>query len=161
GRDHPLTATTVDNLGLLMLGDARFAEAESLFQRARLARERALGPDDPSVATSWEHLGQLRIETGSGDPRVPLERALEIRIRALGPEHPTVVETRAALGKADIEIGEFAAGRLLLRDALPAYERLGGSPTTTANILYELARAENALDNRSEAERLARRALAI
>ena len=64
------------------LMNAKYDEAEPLFQRALAIREKALGPDHPNVALSLENYAALLRETGRGAEANKLEaRAKAIRAR--------------------------------------------------------------------------------
>lgn len=67
----------------------RFAEAEPLFAHALEIKEKLLGPDHPSTATSLNNLAELYESQGKYNQAVPLyKRALKIRENVLGPDHP-------------------------------------------------------------------------
>src|SRR5260370_773531 len=59
GTNHPLVATSLNNLAELYRAQGRYAEAETLYQRALAVREKALGLDHPNVAQSLNNLAEL------------------------------------------------------------------------------------------------------
>jgi tetratricopeptide (TPR) repeat protein len=84
GPEHPDTATSLDNLVLMLQGD--FAGARPLLDRALAIREKALGPEHPDTATSLDNLAFLLQAQGDLAAARPLyERALAIREKTLGP----------------------------------------------------------------------------
>ena len=52
GGDNPTTAILLTNLGKLYQSLGRYADAEPLYKRALVLREKALGPDHSNVAAS-------------------------------------------------------------------------------------------------------------
>jgi tetratricopeptide (TPR) repeat protein len=69
-----------------------------LYERALGVFEKALGPDNPDVATCLGHLGQLHMSAGAHDRARPLfERSLAILEKTLGPEHQLVSSPLVAL----------------------------------------------------------------
>ena len=84
----PTTATSLNNLALLLQAQGDLAGARPLFERALAIREKALGPEHPDTATSLNNLAPLLQAQGDLAGARPLfERALAIREKALGPEH--------------------------------------------------------------------------
>jgi tetratricopeptide (TPR) repeat protein len=59
GPDHPLVATSLNNLAGLYNNQGRYAEAEPLYKRALAIQEKALGPEHSSVATTMNNLAEL------------------------------------------------------------------------------------------------------
>ena len=89
GPEHPDTATSLNNLAVLLQDQGDLAGARPLYERALAIREKALGPEHPDTATSLNNLARLLQAQGDLAGARPLcERALAIREKALGPEHP-------------------------------------------------------------------------
>lgn len=63
GLDHPDNAFILNDLGLLYAGEGKYSDAESLYQRALVIREKALGPEHPDLATSFESYAALLRDT--------------------------------------------------------------------------------------------------
>jgi tetratricopeptide (TPR) repeat protein len=62
-----------------------YAKAEPLYQRSLAIREKALGPEHPSTATSLNNLALLYDSMGDYAKAEPLyQRSLAIREKALG-----------------------------------------------------------------------------
>jgi tetratricopeptide (TPR) repeat protein len=81
---------SLNNLGLLLKTQGDFAGARPLFERALAIREKALGSEHPSTATSLNNLASLLKDQGDlAGARLLYERALAIREKALGSEHPS------------------------------------------------------------------------
>ncbi|MFQ5915996.1 MAG: tetratricopeptide repeat protein [Nitrospinota bacterium] len=62
----------------------KYGEAEPLFKRALAIREKALGPEHPSVAQSLENYAALLRKTGRGTEAANMETRAKA-IRAYGP----------------------------------------------------------------------------
>src|SRR2546430_1502444 len=74
------------------------ARAESLWRRALMIQERALGPEHPNVAVTLHSLAGLYLAKGEyGRVEPLLRRTLAIEEKALGPEHPHVATTLHSL----------------------------------------------------------------
>ncbi|ABX07894.1 Tetratricopeptide TPR_2 repeat protein (plasmid) [Herpetosiphon aurantiacus DSM 785] len=56
GAEHPDTATSVNNLAVVLKRQGRYAEAQRLFERALAIREAVLGAEHPATATSVNNL---------------------------------------------------------------------------------------------------------
>ena len=83
-------ATTLNDQGLGLYQQGRYAEAEPPYKRALAIREQALGPEHPEVANSLSSLAALHRAQGRYGEAEPLfKRALAIYEKALGPDHPS------------------------------------------------------------------------
>lgn len=51
GLDHPLTAFSLNNLGLLLMNRQEYDSAQPLFEQALAIYEQQLGLDDPATRT--------------------------------------------------------------------------------------------------------------
>ena len=86
------TAMTLTLLAQLYREQGDYGQAEPLFQRALAIREKALGTEDPDVATGLNNLAALYEDQEKYAEAEPLFlRALAIQEKAVGPEHPNVV----------------------------------------------------------------------
>lgn len=112
GREHPVTASAYNNVGLMqkLLGD--FIEARKHYDMAMRIYGRVVGRDHASYAMTLHNLGalnksQVHFDTSlKATERLSLvEKALEyleeawaIRTAELGDEHPHTVATRSSYG---------------------------------------------------------------
>lgn len=60
GPEHPLVATSLNNLAAPYDDQGQYAQAEPLYQRALAILEKALGPEHPAEAASLENAAMLR-----------------------------------------------------------------------------------------------------
>jgi tetratricopeptide (TPR) repeat protein len=83
GKDHPLTATNLNNLAGLYDSQGKYAEAEPLYKRALTIFEAALGPEQPNVAIVLDNYAVLLRKMKREEEAAKLEaRAREIRAKA-------------------------------------------------------------------------------
>jgi tetratricopeptide (TPR) repeat protein len=163
GPDHPDTATSLNNLALLLRAQGDFAAARPLYERTLAIVEKALGPDHPDTATRLNNLASLLYAQGDFTAaRSLFERALSIFEKALGPDHP---DTGTSFNNLPLLLqaqGDFAAARPLFERALAISEKaLGPDHPDTATSLGNLARLLQAQGEFAAARPLYERALAI
>ena len=163
GPEHPDTATSLNNLALLLRDQGDLAAARPLFERALAIREKALGPEHPDTATSLNNLAWLLQDQGDLAAARPLfERALAICEKALGPEHPDTAMSLDNLAWLLQEQGDLAAARPLYERALAIREKaLGPEHPDTATSLNNLALLLRDQGDLAAARPLFERALAI
>jgi len=107
--DHPDTATSLVNVGSVLVSQERYAEAEPLFQRALEIREKAFGHDNVSTAGAETNLAWLYSEEGKISDAAPLyAHTLAVYEKLYGSEHrfitgalENVAFIRFAEGKTD------------------------------------------------------------
>ena len=163
GPDHPDTATSLNNLAVLLRAQGDFAAARPLFERALAICEKALGPDHPNTAASLNNLAVLLRAQGDFAAARPLfERALAICEKALGPDHPEAAGSLNNLASLLRDQGDLAAARPLHERALAIREKaLGPDHPDTAVSLNNLAGLLHDQGDFAAARSLLERALAI
>ena len=128
GPEHPDTATSLNNLAVLLQDQGDFAGARPLY-RARAgdtrkgARPRASRHGERASTTSPPAQDQGDL----AGARPLFERALAIREKALGPEHPDTATSLNNLARLLQDQGDFAGARPLFERAL-AITRKGARP---------------------------------
>ncbi|PCC75410.1 Tetratricopeptide repeat-containing protein [Nannocystis exedens] len=127
-------------------------------------REKALGPDHPTVAFTL--LGTARTQRATGaydEARAHYERALAIVEKAFGPDHPAVAAALAGLAEVLLARHESAEAVGLAERAVRIGEAGGVSPDKLAGSRFALARAlwhaPGPARDRDRARTLARQAL--
>jgi tetratricopeptide (TPR) repeat protein len=163
GPEHPDTAASLNNLGVLLQDQGDLAGARPFYERALAIREKVLGPEHPDTAASLNNLGVLLQDQGELAGARPLyERALAIREKVLGPEHP---DTAASLDNLAVLLhvqGDLAGARPLYERALAIREKvLGPEHPDTATSLDNLAVLLQDQGDFAGARPLYERALAI
>ncbi len=80
GTNHPATASTLNNLGVLLEEQGRYEKAQSLLGRALAVREKMLGSDHPETVATLITLAKLYKNIGRNpDAKMLLEQVLVIR----------------------------------------------------------------------------------
>ena len=163
GLDHPVVATSLNNLALLFKDTGDYAGARPLLERALAIREKALGPNHPYVASSLNSLALLFKDTGDYAGARPLyERALAIWEKALGPDHADVAIGLNNLAMLLRQTGDSAGARPLLERALAIHEKaLGPNHPNVASSLNNLGGLLEDTGDYAGARPLCERALAI
>ncbi len=146
GADHPLVAESWHEWGSLLYHQDELEEAEEALRRAvELRRLLGLGTER---ARSQHRLADVRSALGDREDAVRLHReALATQERILGEAHPETVDGMNRLAHALRMHGFREEAEELYRRALGAQEELhSGDDLTTAGILMEIARLEEAKD---------------
>jgi tetratricopeptide (TPR) repeat protein len=132
---------------------ARYAEAESLSQRALRVWEQHLGSEHPDMAHPLNFLAILYSDQGKYAQAEPLfQRALRIHEQHLGPEHLQVAYPLNDLASLYRELGDHAQAELLYQRALHIREQaLEPEHPNVADTMHELAQLREAQDNSEEA----------
>lgn len=87
-------ATSLRNLGRVLVAAGEYQNAIPLFQRALALREKATGADDLTVAESLDDLAYVLIRAQRyEDARSTIDRALLLKDAALGSSHESVART--------------------------------------------------------------------
>lgn len=141
----------------------RYAEAVTLLEQVIPIKERVLGHDDPSVATSLCVLGTLlELQGRLVDSEELYRRALEIGEAKLGKDHPYVAAWLNNLASLLQYQGKLIEAEPLYRRALEIAEaKLGNDNPEVARVANSLAGLLQAQGKLKEAESLFRRALEI
>ena len=163
GPEHLDTATSLNNLAMLLKDQGDLAGARPLLERALAVYETALGPEHSGIATSLNNFALLLQYQGDLAGARPLfERALAIREKVVGPEH---LDTATSLNNFAMllqVLGDLAGARPLFERALAIREKvLGPEHPYTATGLNNFAMLLQALGDLAGARPLFERALAI
>ncbi len=115
--DHPETADSYSNLGVILIVQGKYTQAEPLLEHALELHRRLLTDDHPDTAKSYDKLAGDLAYQGRYAAAQPLgEKALEISRRLLTDDHPDTAN-----------IYQNVAGYLGLRgkyaEAQPLYEK--------------------------------------
>ena len=156
-------AKLLDRAGSYFHGQAAYALARLLFERALAIGEKALGPEHPDTAGILLNLALVRHEQGDLAGALPLyERARAVHEKALGPEHPATASSLNNLAALLKGQGDLARARPLYERALAIREKvLGPEHPYTATSLNNLATLLQNQGDLARARPLYERALAI
>jgi tetratricopeptide (TPR) repeat protein len=163
GPEHPSTATSLNNLAMLLQQHGDLTAARSLFGRALAIDERVFGPDHPRTATTLNNLAALLQQEGNPEEaRSLIERALAISEKTLGPEHPSTAMSLNNLAALLRDQDDYSAARPLLERALAINERVfGREHPNTATSLNNLGSLCQRQGDSEAARSLFEQALAI
>lgn len=164
--DHHLdgpSARLFNQVGLLLLTKARYAEAEPLMRRALEIDEASFGKNHPNVAIRLNNLAALLHATNRLTEAEPLiRRALESDEASFGKDHPNVASGLNNLAQLLQATNRLTEAEPLMRRALEIDEASFGEDHPNVAIgLNNLARLLHDTNRLTEAEPLMRRALEI
>ena len=111
GDAHPNVAATMGNLATVLEHEARYAEAEKLYQQTLQAYERIFGPNHPTTAIGLNNLANVYAAQGRNEAAAGLqERVLAIYEKAFGPDSPDVGRALNNLANSYARLGRNDAG---------------------------------------------------
>jgi tetratricopeptide (TPR) repeat protein len=160
---HPGDPTVINNLGAVLLAEARYSEAELAAGRTLAIDEKAPGPNSPKVATDLNNLAIIYDNQGKYDEAERLlKRALNIDEKAAGSHSPQVAIRLNNLAELYAEEGKYKEAEGLLKQTL-AIDKMTPGPgeTAIASDFNNLAALYMNQKKYSEAEPWSQRALEI
>ncbi|MBP7443982.1 MAG: tetratricopeptide repeat protein [Zoogloea sp.] len=163
------TAHLMNQVSLLLLEKAAYAEAEPLLRRALAIGEASFGTEKPEFAIHLNNLAQLLKATNRLDEAEPLmRRALKIDEARLGSGHREVAVDLNNLAQLLKDRNELAEAELLMRRALVIARVIDeaasfgtGHPPVISGYLSNLAVLLFETRRTGEAESLMREALEL
>lgn len=158
---HPLLATPVNNLALVLRMAGRWREAEGYYRRALGICAAELGDESDAYANALHNLAAVLEQRGRYGEAEPLYRgALRIREASRGPDDASVADALVDLGALLARNGRYAEP--LFRRALKIRERAEGPSSLGVALACEPLAACEARDGAAgPAADLYARALAI
>jgi eukaryotic-like serine/threonine-protein kinase len=162
GPRHADTATSLDDLGAILMANGDAVAAEARMREALAIRRAVLGPDDPQLSTSLNNVGFALQEKGDvQQAQAMFLESLAIDRRRLGNDHPEVAIKLVNLARLNNDQHKPEAAEPFAREAVAIRRKvLGNDHPALANALDQLASAMEARQP-DEEERLRREALAI
>lgn len=161
GEEHPLVATSLNDLGAAFSNRGKLEEGEDLLRQALDIRRRLLGENHPDLAETLSNLGVLRSRRDDADEAVRLlEDALAIRRRLYGDAHPSLANILNNLGAICRLRGDLEIAVEYLSEALEIFREFQGEEHPAyADCLANLARTVQLSGDREAAVDLQRQAL--
>ncbi|GAX40755.1 peptidase-like protein [Tolypothrix sp. NIES-4075] len=143
--------------------EGKYSQAIPIAERALEIREKVLGKEHPSVATSLNNLAELYREQGSYEKAEPLYvRSLAISEKVDGKEHPSVATSLNNLALLYQAQGSYEkAEPLFVRSLFIREKALGKEHMNVATSLNNLASLYQVLGSYEKAEPLFVRSLFI
>lgn len=163
-QDQPLVqARLMTTMGQVYQSLGLYDQALPLLRSALETRRKALGREDPDVASSLEHLGYLWIARGDYAAAEPLlQESLSLRRALLGEGHPDVATSLATLGELSYDKGDLAAAEDHYRRSLEIRRQaFGDARVEVADSMNSLAVTLKAKGDYAEAEAMYRESLAM
>jgi CHAT domain-containing protein/Tfp pilus assembly protein PilF len=163
GEKHPVTALSLNNLGLLLRSIGDYAGARPYYEQALAIRKEVLGEKHPATATSLNNLGFLLNAMGDYPAARPYyEQALAINQEVLGEKHPDTANSLNSLGFLLQARGDYAGAKPYFKQALAIYkEVLGDQHPDTARSLNNLGSLFSDMGDYAAAKPYYEQALAI
>jgi tetratricopeptide (TPR) repeat protein len=163
GPEHPDTAESLNNLGVLLYYKGDYGGAEPLCRRALDIREKVFGPEHSDIASSLNNLAELlRIKGDYDGAELLCRRSLGICEKALGPEHPDIASSLNNLAELLRIKGDYDGAEPLYRKALGIIEKaFGPEHPDTNTFINNLALLLSSQGDYDGAELLCRRTLGI
>lgn len=156
-------AATMDTLGLVLIREGEYGEAERQFQQAIKLNESVLGEEHPNVVVSVNNLGLALNGQGEySEAERYYRRALHVREKVFGVDHPEVAKSVSSLGNVLLRQGEYGKAERHHRRALRIQKQAHGEnhPGVAAS-LNNLGDVFEAQGKFAEAEQEHRRALLV
>ncbi|MDZ8238801.1 MAG: tetratricopeptide repeat protein [Nostoc sp. ChiQUE01a] len=163
GEEHPVVATSLNNLAELYIFQGRYSEAEPLFIQVLALRRKLLGEEHPDVAASLNNLAVLYNNQGRySEAEFFYIQALALRRKLLGEKHHCVAASLNNLAVLYNNQGKYSEAESFYIQALALYcKLLGREHPNVAISLNNLAELYHNQGRYSEAESLYIQALAL
>jgi CHAT domain-containing protein/Tfp pilus assembly protein PilF len=163
GEETAAVADTLNDLATLASRQGKPEEAEKLYRRSLIIRNKTDGPESAIVAQSLSNLGLVLHDL---EKHVEAEqmhrRALEIREKVRGVDHPTTAESLNNLAILLRDLGRYTEAEELHKRALKIRETaLGSEHVRTISTVNNLAIVLQDQGRYIEAEGMFLRALAV
>ncbi len=154
GEEHPDTLTSISEMGILLQGQGKLAEAEPYYREALEKRRRVLGDEHPDTLISISNMDFLLQGQGKLAEAEPYGReALEIRRRVLGEEHVHTLLSISNMCTLLMFQGRMDEAEPFCREALEKRRRvLGEGNADTLISINNLAFLLQEQDKLAEAE---------
>jgi tetratricopeptide (TPR) repeat protein len=136
GKDHPDTAQSYNNIGLVYYNQEDYAKALEYYQEALDIQEKVLGKEHPHTATSYNNIGV--VYANQEDYVKALEyfqKSLVVREKVLGKEHPDTAQSYNNIGLVYDHQGNYARALEYFQKSLVILEKVLGEnhPDTAAS----------------------------
>ncbi|HOY96896.1 MAG TPA: CHAT domain-containing protein, partial [Catalimonadaceae bacterium] len=126
--NHPVVATSLNNLGSLYWKMGDYAKAEPFQLKSLEMQKKNLGENHPDVAGLLGNLGILYQNMGRLQKAEPYHiQALDIRKKAFGENHPDVAVSLAGLAALYSDMGKYGKAEPLFLNALEINKKCLGN----------------------------------
>ncbi|WUD70257.1 tetratricopeptide repeat protein [Streptomyces sp. NBC_00510] len=156
GDNHPVTLSTLHDLGRSYAHGGRWQEAEAMAMDVVTRRTQVFGHDHPATLASRHHLARAyAAQHRWPEADATFTELLADERRVLGEEHPTTLATRDGQARSLTDQERWPDAEAAYQELLESRRRVLGEehPTTLTN-LFNLARAIERQGRRREAEQI-------
>jgi tetratricopeptide (TPR) repeat protein len=164
GQNQAALARTLHGLGVLLVRQGRYPDAEQALRRALELQRAALGPAHPDMARTLHDLANVIDESGNLKEAIPVMRqalAMQRQLNGSQPD-PGLAESINDLGLLLYESGDYDGAEKLYVEAIAMKHRLlGENHPEVALTLENLARVLQNKGDLAGAENRYREALAM
>lgn len=124
GPGHDLEWSWIWNdRGVILTKQQRFPEALALLEKARVLKEKILGPDHPDVGITLSSMATAHLEMGDLDAALRVsDAALDRVAHAYGPEHPALARLLINCAEARLRLGAFDEALTRYRRSLQLWQ---------------------------------------
>ena len=137
GTEHPDTATSYNNIGMIYSHMGDYERALEYYQKALEIREAVLGTEHPDTAASYNNIGLLYLYMGDYERALEYyKKALEIKEAVLGTEHPGTATSYNNIGMLYSDMGDYVRALEYYKKALGISEAVWGIEDPDTAISY-------------------------
>ena len=137
GRDHPITATIHENIGILQALEGSYSEAMENLRKSLTIRLNNYGQDNLKTASSYHNMGICLRLQGEHDQALRfLDNALSIKLNLLGRYHSETAETYYQLGNVYYSRFQFDEALTYFQNAIVSMVPTFSSTDVQANPTY-------------------------
>jgi tetratricopeptide (TPR) repeat protein len=160
--DDLMRAKIANNLASLYQQEDRYGDAERMFRKALVWRQKNLPESSSEVAYSFNNLGEIfRIQGRDWEAGNLIETSVQ-SLRQFHPDDPRLPLILSNLASVRCRFGKFDEAEALLRAALASYEKQKGANSWEYGItLNNLGRVLQSKNEFEAADRLYAQAVAI
>jgi tetratricopeptide (TPR) repeat protein len=157
----------MDDYGVSLLGQSKFAEAEKIFRQTLAARKQMLGPDviDLTLSATMNNLAVALKNQGKYEEAEQLyETSLDMLTQLLGEDHSQVCVAKANLAHVYTSNGKLDKAEKLYQEAFQILEKMpenGGNEEVMAAMLNNMGDAARQQGEFDKSIKLYQRALEL
>lgn len=124
---------SLNGLGILLMEQARYRDAEPYLRRSLAILQAGLGPEHPDTAAILNNLANGVMNWDPAEAQRLRRRALSIQQHSLGPEHPEVANTESNLAATEFALAHYPEALSELNRAISIREKAGAGTGELAN----------------------------
>ena len=147
GKEHPDTATSYNNIGIVYHDKGDYDKAFEYYLKAKEIREKALGKEHPVTAGSYNNIGIVCKNKGDYDKALEYHlKAMEIREKILGKEHPKTAWSYNNIAWTYHLMDKYKEALPWAEKAVAAFPNNSDIIDTLATVYQGLGRYDEALE---------------